>query len=111
MNMSGKMLKAEYDYFPFISMFYLLFKIFISELMVIVDCIQDKKKKDSKRNSSHFHTLKSPLSIISYLSKRNSSFLSTKYGGGGSLAHSAALSLCSDNQKLDNEKLAHISLR
>lgn len=80
MNMRGKMLKAEYDYFPFISMFYLLFKIFISELMVIVDCIQDKK--DSKRNSSHFHSLKSPLSIISYLSKPNSSFLSTKYGGG-----------------------------
>lgn len=45
MNMSGKMLKAEYDYFPFIPMFYLLFKIFISELMVIVDCIQDKKFK------------------------------------------------------------------
>lgn len=57
MNMSGKMLKAEYDYFPFISMFYLLFKIFISELMVIVDCIQDKKlKKKIARGTLHIFT-------------------------------------------------------
>lgn len=55
MNMRGKMLKAEYDYFPFISMFYLLFKIFISELMVIVDCIQDKKKKIA-RGTLHIFT-------------------------------------------------------
>lgn len=56
MNMRGKMLKAEYDYFPFISMFHLLFKIFISELMVIVDCIQDKKKKKIARGTLHIFT-------------------------------------------------------
>lgn len=100
------MLKAEYDYFPFISVFYLLFKIFlisvfISELMVIVDCIQDKK---IARGTLHIFT--HPPYLSYHICQNQTPVFLQQSMGGGSLAHSAAQSLCSDN-----EKLAHISLR